>query len=136
MPFHLPRTYGPELFRVFVVSLVALTVDTSILTLATELLSIHYLISALIGFLAGLITNYLLSVSWAFQARTVTDQRKEFLLFCLVGIIGLILNQLLLWTLTDLAHLHYLTSKVISVVLVFFWNYGARKTLLFSPRST
>ncbi len=122
--------------RVFLVSVLALGVDVGLLTLMTELFAVHYLLSSLIGFCGGLITNYLLSISWAFEAREMTNRKKEFLVFCLVGVIGLGLNQLLLWTLTDLAHLYYLLSKAISVVLLFFWNYGVRKYLLFSPRST
>lgn len=128
--------HGSEFIRVLFTSIVALAIDLGVLLLLTEIFTIHYLISSTISFLLGLMTNYELSIHWAFKERTVTNPKKELLLFCLVGVIGLGLNQLLLWLLTDRASFHYLFSKGISVLFVFCWNYGVRKFLLFSHRAT
>jgi putative flippase GtrA len=37
-----------------------------------------------------------------------------------------------MWLLADKAGIHYLVSKVITTVLVFIWNFIAKKTILFS----
>ncbi len=55
----------------------------------------------------------------------------EYGLFVFVGVVGLGLNELLLWMFTDALGLYYLLSKVIGASLVFFWNFGMRKALLF-----
>jgi len=39
-----------------------------------------------------------------------------------------------MWLLTEVVHLHYLLSKVVSSVLVFAVNFTMRKLLLFRPQ--
>jgi putative flippase GtrA len=68
---------------------------------------------------------------WVFNRRALGDVRTEFVLFALVGLVGLALNELVLWLLTGLFGLFYLVSKFASVTLIFLWNFGARKWLLF-----
>jgi putative flippase GtrA len=110
----------------------AYAVDFGALYLLTDHLHLHYLLSAAIGFLLGLITNYALSVAWVFHTRSVGDRRKEFLIFAVIGAVGLGFNELFIWFFTETAGLHYLVSKLISTVAVFFWNFYARKKILFS----
>ncbi len=127
--------YAGELLRVFVTSLAALSVDIGVLIFLKELVKFPYLLSSGLSFLAGLLTNYELSTRWAFKTRPVTNRKKEFLLFALIGIIGLILNQSILWALTQHASFYYLASKAVAVIVVFFWNYLARRYMLFSTGS-
>ena len=62
--------------------------------------------------------------------------RTEFLLFALVGVVGLALNELVLWVATQSLHVFYLHSKIMAAAIVLGWNFSARKLLLFSaPRA-
>jgi putative flippase GtrA len=36
-----------------------------------------------------------------------------------------------MWVLTEYAHLHYLGSKMVSALVVFCWNFVAKKWVLF-----
>jgi putative flippase GtrA len=54
------------------------------------------------------------------------------LIFAVIGLVGLGLNEGIIWSFTDLVHFHYLISKIISAIVVFFWNFFARKKILFS----
>ena len=121
-----------QLIRYGFVGGCAYTVDFGSLVVMTELLGIHYLVSAAAAFILGLITNYILSIVWVFHTRSMEDQRLEFFVFAVIGMIGLGFNEACIWFFTDLAGLHYLVSKLISTVFVFFWNFYARKKLLFS----
>lgn len=121
-----------ELVRYFLASLVALVVDGGLLVLLTTYTSLGYLVSGAISFSLGLIVIYLLSVTWVFDARAVKSRGLEFSLFASIGVIGLLLNELILWLLTDYAGWFYLASKVASVAVVFTWNFIARKSTLFS----
>lgn len=121
-----------QLFKYFFVGGIAYTVDFGSLYILTDIIKVHYLISAAIAFTLGLITNYSLSIIWVFSKRTVADKRLEFILFSIIGLVGLGLNEVIIWFFTEWIHFHYLISKVFSTVVVFFWNFFARKKILFS----
>lgn len=122
-----------QFFRYFWVGGIAFLVDFGTLFYLTEFLSVYYLISAMIAFLCGLTTNYLLSIKWVFSTRKYSNITHEIIVFSLIGIIGLGLNELIMWTCTErLLKFHYLLSKIISTFFVYVWNFFARKFLLFN----
>ena len=109
----------------------AYSIDLIALFALTEFLGIHYLVSAVFAYLLGLVVNYLLSIRWVFNNRNVTDPRMEFLVFTLVGVVGLLLNVLLLWGFAELLMLHYMVSKGISAFITFPTKFALRKLVLF-----
>jgi putative flippase GtrA len=121
-----------QLLKYFFVGGIAYCVDFGSLYILTDVVKVHYLISAAIAFTLGLITNYTLSIFWVFSKRTLADKRLEFIIFTVIGVVGLGLNEVIIWFFTEFAHFHYLISKVFSTVVVFFWNFFARKKILFS----
>jgi len=46
-------------------------------------------------------------------------------------IVGLGLNEGIIWFAREKIHLHYLVAKLISAGIVLMWSFGARKVLLF-----
>lgn len=121
-----------QLFRYTFVGGIAFMVDFGSLFAFTEFLNIHYLVSAAIAFLLGLTTNYSLSVLWVFDKRSVQSRWVEYGIFAFIGLVGLGLNEIFIWFFTEEVHFHYLISKIISTVVVYFWNFFARKITLFS----
>lgn len=120
-----------QLFRYGFVGGVAFVADYGSLWLLTELANVNYLYSAAIAFVIGLTVNYLLSISWVFSRNRTHSAWMEFVVFALVGVVGLALNEIIIYGCTEGIGLHYMLSKVISTVVVFFWNFFARKLLLF-----
>jgi putative flippase GtrA len=45
------------------------------------------------------------------------------------------LNDGLIWILTEVGKMHYLASKVLAAVVIFFWNFFARRQVLFISRA-
>lgn len=123
-----------QLFRYGFVGGVAFLADYGTLYAATEYLHFHHLFSAALAFIIGLLVNYLLSTSWVFASRSQTDKKLEFLIFAVIGVIGLGLNELIIYLGTDVCGLHYMLSKLISTAIVFFWNFAARKLILFNKK--
>ena len=123
-----------QLFRYGFVGGAAFLVDYGVLVLLTEVFGMHYLLSAPISFILGLVTNYLLSVVWVFNNRTLGNRWAEFTVFAIIGVIGLGLNALIMYVCTDKMGIHYMISKIISTVIVFFWNFFARKVVLFKAK--
>lgn len=72
-------------------------VDFGSLYLLTEFAGLNYLISAAIGFLFGVLTNYCLSRLWVFDRRTLENSILEFVIFSVIGIVGLGLNEVTIW---------------------------------------
>jgi putative flippase GtrA len=124
-----------QLFRYFFVGGIAFLADIGTLFILTNYFKLYYLFSALIAFILGLIINYFLSVKWVFNDRVIGNRFLEFLIFGLIGIIGLGLNELFLWILTDIFMIYYLLSKIITTGFVYFWNFFARKLLLFNKKN-
>jgi putative flippase GtrA len=109
----------------------AFVIDFGSLYLLTEFAGLHYLISAAVAFLFGLLTNYCLSRLWVFDRRTMESVTAEFLVFAVIGIVGLGLNEAIIWFVAEKIHFHYMVAKAISAGIVLLWNFGARKSLLF-----
>lgn len=109
----------------------AFLLDFSTLFLLTRFLGLHYLLSGGIAFGLGLATNYLLSISWVFNVHRLENRFAEFGVFAVIGLVGLLLTEVLLWFFTEKLSLHYLISKLASVFFVYLWNFSARRYLLF-----
>ena len=121
-----------QFFRYAFVGGIATVVDWGILFLLTEFAHIYFLISASIAFLAGLVTNFVLSRQLVFKASTAkVPPLVEFITYAIIGVVGLGITELILALFTNIWSIHYMLSKCIATVLVLFWNYAARKYILY-----
>ncbi len=120
-----------QLAKSVVVSQAAFWLDFGLLALLTEVAGLYYLASAACSFLAGTTLSYTVSVRWVFEVRRFRSRSLEYATFVLVGALGLAANEGLLWALTEGLHLHYLVAKLLAGGVVFFWNFAARKWILF-----
>ena len=87
--------------------------------------------AALVAFLLGSITAYILNVRWVFNRRTFKNKYFEITIFIVIGDVGLILNQYIIWFFTENANFHYLYSKLVATMIVVIWNFFTRKYFLF-----
>lgn len=125
-----------QLFRYVWVGGISFIIDYISLFIFTEYLHINYLISAAIAFILGLITNYQLSTIWVFNNSRLNNKFTEFTIFSIIGIIGLGLNEIIIYICSEFLNLYYMISKLISTVVVFFWNFLGRKYILFTNYNT
>lgn len=120
-----------QLLRYFLIGIPALAADFAVLISLTEILKLNYLISAALGFLTGILVNYILSTIWVFNNRKLNNKMFEISLYILTGIFGLLLNELVIWFFTDIFQFYYVFSKTIAFVLVYITNFYVRKNILF-----
>ncbi len=126
-----------QFVRYFFVGGAAFIVDFSLFALFLYVFHVHYLVANLIGLVVGLAVNYYMSVSWAFVGcGRILEKHKtsEFLVFSLIGILGLLFNQLLMWLFIGVGNFIPWLSKMAAAVLVLIWNFGARKVMLFRKK--
>ena len=126
-----PDSLIGQLLRYAVVGGISFVVDYGSLWLLTEKAGLPYLWSAAIAFILGLICNYLLSTAWVFGESRIKNAWGEFLAFAIIGLVGLGLNELIMFGCTDGLGFHYMLSKIVSTGIVFFWNFLARRFLVF-----
>ena len=120
-----------QIFRYILAGTLAYGIDYCSLIVFVEVLQIHYMTAALVAFLFGSITSYVINVTWVFDKRTFKNRYIEILLFIVIGVIGLVINQYVIWAFTENVKLHYLFSKFIATMVIFVWNFFARKYVLF-----
>ena len=122
----------------------ATVVQWGILVLLKEAFGINANLANAVGFVGGLVFNYIISSIWVFDTSSVKNKAAEFSAFALIGVVGLLINQGLIWlfdkalTGKDLfggiipQNKYYLVGQVIATGLAFFWNFFARKYLLYN----
>lgn len=124
-----------QLFRYTFVGGLAFLVDIGLLWGLTEFGGLHYLFSAIISFIAGLTVNYFLSTWWIFRSGAkFNNKHLEFILFAVIGVIGLGLNELFIWFFSSVLGIWYILSKILTTMITYLWNFFARKYLLFNKK--
>ena len=116
-----------QFLKYSIVGFIAAVVNISMLYVFTDMCKINYIISNVIAFILGLITNYILSKKMVFKNEEIKNGKLEFLIYAIIGVIGLILDTLILFLLVSKFKMYYMLGKIISTFIVFIWNFGARK---------
>jgi putative flippase GtrA len=125
-----------ESARYFGASAVAFAVDFGAYVALIRLVGWHYLFAAPAAFVLGLVTAYVLSVRWVFTVRRVKDARLEFTLFSAIGLLGMAVNEAVLYGAVDRAGISPELAKLVSAAVVFSMNFALRKLLLFTHYGT
>lgn len=121
-----------QFIKYFFASAIALFADVSLLFILTEYFNLYYLVSATVSFLLGIAVTYILSKFYIFTKTKINNGFNEFLLFLIIGVIGLILNNIFLYVFTEYFKIYYMLSKCFVIIITYLWNYFARKKLIFS----
>jgi putative flippase GtrA len=132
------ETYGHALregIRYLGASAVALAADAGTYVALIRGAGIDYLVAAPASFMLGLLVIYFFSTRWVFACRRLKDARVEFAVFATIGLIGLCLNQLVIYAGVAHSGLSAEAAKLASVSLVFGFNFVSRKLLLFTGRA-
>jgi putative flippase GtrA len=120
-----------EFLRYFVAGSLAFGSDFLVLVALTERGGVNYLVSNIFGFCCGLLISYLLCIRWVFSRRRLSVPTHEFAIFVLLALIGLGLNEGVLWLAVELAGQHYAVAKVMATGAVFVVNFLMKKFVLF-----
>jgi len=123
-----------QYFRYLICGGFATVTDVSMLFVLTHPLHINYLIAAACAFLSGMVVNYTLNTILVFKSSG--QIKKEFPLFALIGIGGLIWTEIILWILVDQLKIYIMFAKIVSILLVLQWNFFMRKKFVFAEEKT
>ena len=118
-----------QLIKFGIVGVIAAAVDVGVLVILKELLLMDVLIASAISFCVSVTVNYILSMSFVFKSKN-QNKLKEFVIFVILSIGGLGLNQLILWIGVRFTTIYYLVIKFLAMVIVPFYNFITRKIFL------
>lgn len=117
-----------EVFRFLLVGGGCFLLEYGLLFALTEYGGLNPLVSAPIVFTVSLVVNYILCVYVVFHAEQ--QSKKQMALFALTSIIGLGINQVVMWFFIDIIGIWYMFAKVVASAVVMVWNYFTKRYVL------
>lgn len=124
-----------QIVKFGLVGAIAFVIDYGLMVLLTEVFNIYSLISAAISFTVSVIFNYIASVKWVFDVDNEKNSKsKQLIVFIILSVIGLIINELIMWVMDVKFSIHYMISKLVATFVVMVWNFITRKLFLEEKR--
>lgn len=133
------RTLIAQIVKFGVVGVIALIIDMAVMNALIICVRMPSVPAGFISFIISLIFNFLLSMRFVFHVRENMPRWKQALVFLFTAVIGLIMNEIILWLAvipgnpmigSNAYILQTNIGKIISVIIVAIWNFIARKKLL------
>lgn len=136
------KSRSGEILRFVITGGICFLIELGVLVLLRDTAGLDTLIAVPIAFLVSVVVNYLLCVRWVFEGAgdQGNAQRAGFLI---TSLIGLLLNELLMWlfrvafgedtvifTVFSFAVSMYMVNKTLATVIVMIWNYFTKRWIL------
>ena len=119
-----------QIMRYGVVGASAVVIDYGLMIILTEICGINYLVSSGISFTVSVIFNYVLSVRWVFDVSGERNKINDFIVFVVLIVIGLGINQVMMWLLVEFLGILYFIAKIFATAVVMVYNFITRKIFL------
>lgn len=119
-----------QLVKFGIVGVIAFLIDYGVLFVLTEYAGIYYLISGAISFTISVVFNYFASMKYVFSGKEGMSRKKEFTIFVILSVIGLGINQILMWLGVGIFHIYYMVTKIFATAFVMSYNFVTRKIFL------
>ena len=119
-----------QLIKFGFVGFLCFFIDWGIMVFLTEVFGINPLISSGISFTVSVTVNYILSVTFVFETDKNANKGSQFVIFVLLSIVGLGVNEVCMWLGTDILGIYYMITKVGATAVVMVYNFITRKIFI------
>ena len=133
-----------QIIKIGAVGFLCFFIDYAIMVGLTELVGIPSLISSGCSYTISTIVNYILSVTIVFDADKGANKAVQFIVFVVLSLIGLGINQLCMWggtawleslmeqsqTLASYSKYAYMVVKIFATAVVMVYNFITRKIFI------
>ena len=137
-----------QFMKFAIVGGISCVIDFAVYTVMIKVFNIHYLISAFFGFMISLIFNYFASMKFVFVRKDDISKKKEFTVFAILSVIGLLLNELIILVCVegyrmmnpisftvasytfDFDYWIEIIAKVVATGIVMIYNFVTRKIFI------
>ena len=111
-----------KMLKYCLVGLTGMIIDFSSTWLMKEKVKINRFVANSIGFTIAAISNYLLNKSWTFHSQN-NNVTVEFARFFGIALVGLVINNMIIYLMNDKLKLNFYLSKLIAIGIVTAWNF-------------
>ena len=119
-----------QIMKFGVVGVIATVIDFGVMNLLHYGLHLDILIANTSGFVISLIFNYLASMKYVFAHKEGMSRRREFIVFVVLSVIGLALNDGIVLALNAQLGFEANIAKVCATAIVMVYNFVTRKIFL------
>lgn len=116
--------------RFAAVGITSLMVDYGFMVFLTENTALGYFKACAFSYTLSIFVNYILSMKFVFHGREDMSKMKEASIFFILSLIGLFLNQMVMWVAVDIFGIYYAVAKMLSTLAVTNYNFISRKKFL------
>jgi putative flippase GtrA len=106
-----------------VVGLSGMVIDFGVTWSLKEKIKINAYLANSCGFILAASSNYILNRIWAFESHNEAIV-IEYISFFTIALVGLGLNNLILWLFTSKLKINFYLSKLFAIGFVTLWNFG------------
>ena len=114
-----------------VVGFSGMLIDFGTTYLCKEKLRLNKYLSNCVGFILAATSNYFLNRIWTFESHK-EEIAVQYLQFMVVSTVGLGINSLVLYLLTDKLKWNFYFSKLIAIGISTVWNFFANMAFTFA----
>ena len=119
-----------KIIRFGIVGGIATIIDFVFLYIFKEFLNFNVILANTLSFIISVTYNYIASITWVFDVNKNKNKNMQFILFIIFSVVGLIINNVILYILTDKLNIYYLISKAVATLIVMIFNFITRKKFL------
>ena len=119
-----------KLINIVVVGFSGLIIDFGITFLCKEKVLLNKYISNSIGFTIAASSNYVFNRIWTFSSNN-PNITIEFSSFFAISIIGLIINNSIVWFVIKKSKINFYVAKLIAIIITTLWNFFANFYITF-----
>lgn len=132
-----------QIIKFGIVGVICFGIDFAIFSFLNYVTDTGYMIAAFWGFVISVIVNYLLSMKYVFVRKEDMDRRKEFIVFVILSVIGLGLNEAIIYGCVDGIYRNWIWlqglitvglaemgGKIVATGIVMVYNFITRKIFL------
>lgn len=116
----------PRIFKFALVGGLGAVINSSLLYIFTEFLKLYYLLSSIFAIECAIVIQFILNDLWTFRDRKSRNVRvivTRLMKSNLWRTIGIFINILVLYILTEFFGVYYIISNLAGILCAFIFNY-------------
>lgn len=132
-----------QIMKFGIVGVLSFGIDFGIYTLLVYFTPVPLLVANFFGFTISVVFNYIMSMKYVFERKDNIDKKAEFVIFVVLSLVGLALNEFLVWMFVEFTYeniaivsqllthnMMKLIGKILATGIVMVYNFISRKIFL------